>query len=59
MGRARRVRSMSRGEKSEWGITGEDQDRMAAFASKSRFERTPEDLQPTEKRRAREERQEG
>ena len=59
MGRGRRVRHMARGEESDWGITGEDRDRMAAFASKSRFDRTPEDLRPTEKRRSREERQEG
>ena len=43
---ARWVRHMARGEESDWGITGDDRDRMAAFASKSRFDRTPEDLSP-------------
>lgn len=50
---------MARGEESEWGITGEDRDRIAAFASKSRFDRTPEDLRPAEERRSLEEPDEG
>ena len=41
---------MPRGEEVEWGITGEDRERMGAFASKSRFDRTPEDLRPPEER---------
>ena len=47
---ARRHRHMARGEQSDWGITGEDRDRIRAFASKSRFDRTPEDLRPPEER---------
>lgn len=48
MGRAPGARHMARGEESDWGITGEDRDRMAAFASKSYFDRSPEDLRPGE-----------
>lgn len=50
MGRGRGVVRMSRGEESDWGITGEDRARMAAFANKSYFDRSPEDLRPAEER---------
>lgn len=40
--------TMSRGDADDWGITDEDRGRFRNFLSKSYFDRTPDDLRPTD-----------